>query len=233
MIENIILPHRSPSDHRHDRFTCTYEVPPSSELQSIDPMLVQSSAELIVHLTLPQTESGPATFETVSDCKKECEHDDIDETNRKSRPAGEACSDIQERAQENTVLVSGEKGIHQPSALCDKKEENEDHVYSVVHKKRKGGASFEASTPKKSSDRLQGGTRGLPVNRASYVDSVVRSSHPTDSGLENNTEAAETPEAGGNSEYLYAAVHKTKKKKPPQVIHFTNPDKILLFFSFS
>ena len=169
----------------------------------------------------------------MSDCKKECEHDDIDETNRKSRPAGEACSDIQERAQENTVLVSGEKGIHQPSALCDKKEENEDHVYSVVHKKRKGGASFQASTPKKSSDRPQGGTRGLPVNRASYVDSVVRSSHPTDSGLENNTEAAETPEAGGNSEYLYAAVHKTKKKKPPQVIHFTNSDKILLFFSFS
>ena len=181
---------------------------------------MQSSAELTVHLTISQTESGPAIYETLSDCEKECEYDDVDKTNQKSRSV-------------NTVLVSGEKGIEQPSALCDKKEENEDHVYSVVHKKRKGGASFQASTPKKSSDRPQGGTRGLPVNRASYVDSVVRSSHPTDSGLENNTEAAETPEAGGNSEYLYAAVHKTKKKKPPQVIHFTNSDKILLFFSFS
>ena len=56
--ENIILPYRSPSDHLHDRVTCTYEVPLSSELQSIDPVLIQqmqSSAELTVHLTLSQT----------------------------------------------------------------------------------------------------------------------------------------------------------------------------------
>ena len=56
-----------------------------------------------------------------------------------------------------------------------------------------------------------------------------RSSHQTDSGLDNNTEAAgsETPQAGGNTEYLYAAVDKTKKKKPPQVIHLTNPDRFV------
>ena len=37
----------------------------------------QSSAELTVHLTLLRTESGLATFETVSDCKKECVPDNI------------------------------------------------------------------------------------------------------------------------------------------------------------
>ena len=73
--------------------------------------LIQSSAEVTVHLTLSQTESGPATYEKVSDCKKECEHDHLDETNRKSRSVSEGCSDIQERARENTVLVSGEKRI--------------------------------------------------------------------------------------------------------------------------
>ena len=42
-----------------------------------------------------------------------------------------------------------------------------------------------------------------------------RSSHQTESGLKNNTEAAgnETPQAGGNIEYLYAVVDKTKEKK--------------------
>ena len=112
--ENIILPYRSPSDHLHDRVTCTYEVPQSSELQSIDPVLVQqmqSSAELTVHLTLSQTEFGPAICETLSDCEKECEYDDVDETNRKSRSVSEGYSDIQERTPENTMLVSGDKGI--------------------------------------------------------------------------------------------------------------------------
>ena len=233
MRENIILPYRSPSDHLHNRVTCTYEVPPSSELESIDPVLgqqIQSSAEVTVHLTLSQTESGPATYDTASDCKKECEHDHLDETNRKSGSVSEGCSDIQERARENTVLVSGEKRIEQPPALCDKKDM---YVYAVVHKERKGGASSGASTLKKSSDRPQEGTSGLPVNRGSCVDCNGRTSHPTDSGLENNTEAAEsrTPEVGGNSEYLYAAVEKTKEKKPPQVMHFKNPDNILLFFT--
>ena len=37
----------------------------------------QSSAELTLHLTLLRTESGLATFETVSDCKKECVRDNI------------------------------------------------------------------------------------------------------------------------------------------------------------
>ena len=234
MRENIILPYRSPSDQLHDRFNCTYEVPQSSELQSIDPVLgqqTQRSAEVTFHLTLSQTESGPATYEAASDCKRECEHDHIDETNRKSRSVTEGCSDFQERAQENTVLVSNEKGIQQPPSLCDIKEEEKDYVYAVVHKERKGGASSGASTLKKSSDRPQEGTSGLPVNRGSCVDCIGRSLHPTNSGLDNNTEAAEseTPQAGGNSEYLYAAVDKTKKEKPPQVIHFTNPDSILLF----
>ncbi|CAH3126248.1 unnamed protein product [Pocillopora meandrina] len=212
----------SPSDHAHDRVTCTYEVPLSSELQSIDPVLIQqmqSSAELTVHLTLSQTESVPATYETVSDCKKECERDNIDETNRKSRSVREGYSDTQERVRENTVLVSGEKGIQQPHTLCDNKEENKDHVYAVVHKERKGRANSKASTLRTPSDRPQEGTRGSPVNRGSFVDCVDRSSHPTDSGLGNNAKAAEskTPQVGGNIEYLYAAVDKTKrKKKPPQ-----------------
>ena len=235
MRENIILPYRSLSDHLHDRVTCTYEVPPSSELQSIDPVLgqqIQSSAEVTVHLSLSHTDSGPAIYETASDCKKECEHDHIDETNRKSRSVTEGCSDIQEKAQENTVLVSGEKGIEQAPALCDKKEEEKDHVYAVVHKERKGGANSGASTLKKSLDRPQEGTSGLTVNQGSCVDCIGRSSHPTYSGLDNNTEAAEseTPQTGGNSGYLYAAVDKAKKKKPPQVIHFTNPDNILFCF---
>ena len=209
-------------------------MPPSSELQSIDPVLgqqIRSSAEVIVHLTLSQTESGPTTYDTASDCKKECEHDHLDETNRKSWLMSEGCSDIQERARENTVLVSGEKGIQQPPALCDENEEGKDYVYAVVHKERKGGASSGASTLKKSLDHPQEGT-GLPVNRGSCVDCNDRSSHPTESGLGKNTEApeSETPQAGGNSEYLYAAVDKTKKKKPPQVINFTNPDNIFLFF---
>ena len=142
----------------------------------------------------------------------------------------EGCSDIQEKARENTVLVSGEKGIQQALALCDKKEEGKDYVYAVVHKERKGGASSGASTLKKSSDHPQEGT-GLPVNRRSCVDCNDRSSHPTDLGLDKNTEAAESeiPQAGGNSEYLYAAVDKTKKKKPPQVIYFTNPENFRPF----
>ncbi|XP_066017846.1 uncharacterized protein [Pocillopora verrucosa] len=207
-------------DHLRDRVTCTYEVPPSSELQSIDPVLgqqIQSSAEVTVHLTLSQTESRPITHDPASDCKKECEHDHLDETNRKSWSMSEGCSDIQEKARENTVLVSDEKGIQQPLALCDKKEEGKDYVYAVVHKERKSGVSSEASTLKKSSDRPQEGT-GLPVNRRSCVDCNDHSSHSTDLGLDKNTEAAEseTLQAGGNSEYLYAAVEKTKKKKPPQ-----------------
>ena len=72
----------------------------------------------------------------MSDCSKECEYDDIDESYRKKRPAGGECSDIKERARENTELVSGEKGI-QHSPLCDKKEEERHHVYAVVHKERK------------------------------------------------------------------------------------------------
>ena len=222
---------------------CTYEKPSSSELTSLDPVLVQqtqSSAELTVHLTLSRTESGLTTYETVSDCKRECGYDNI-ETNRKLSSVSEGCSDIQERAPENTVLVSGEKGIQQPPALCDQKEENKDHVYAVVHKERKGRASSEVSALEKTAGRPQEETSGLPVQWASCVDQSPSltpengSSYQTDSGLDNNTEATggETPQAGGNTEYLYAAVDKTKKKKkPPQVIHLTNPDKSFFFVSF-
>ena len=230
MRDNIILPYRSPSDHLHDRVTCTHEVPPSSELQSINPVHVkqiQSSAALTVHLALSPTESGMATYESVSDCKNECEYDDIAETYRKSRPASEGYSDIHERAQENTLVVSGEKGKQQPTALCNKKEENKDHLYAVVYKERKGRASSEASALKKSSYHPQEEISGLPVNRRSCVDCIGCSSHPTESGLDNNTNAAEseTPQTGGSIEYVYAAIDKTKKeKKQPQVIHFTNPE---------
>ena len=230
MRDNIILPYRSPSDHLHDRVTCTHEVPPSSELQSINPVHVkqiQSSAALTVHLALSPTESGMATYESVSDCKNECEYDDIAETYRKSRPASEGYSDIHERAQENTLVVSGEKGKQQPTALCNKKEENKDHLYAVVYKERKGRASSEASALKKSSYHPQEEISELPVNRRSCVDCIGCSSHPTESGLDNNTNAAEseTPQTGGSIEYVYAAIDKTKKeKKQPQVIHFTNPE---------
>ena len=195
----------------------------------------QSSAELTVHLTLSRTESGLATYETVSDCKRECGYDNI-ETNRKLSSVSEGCSDIQERAPENTVLVSGEKGIQQPPALCDKKEENKDHVYAVVHKERKGRASSEMSALEKTAGRPQEETSVLPVQWASCVDQSPSltpengSSHQTDTGLDNNTEAtgSEAPQAGGNTEYLYAAVDMTKKKeKPPQVIHLINPDRFV------
>lgn len=184
----------------------------------------QSSAELTVHLTLSRTESGLATYETVSDCKRECSYDN-NETNRKLSSVSEGCSDIQERAPENTVLVIGEKGIQQPPALCDKKEENKDHVYAVVHKERKGRTSSEVSALEKTAGHPQEETSGLPVQWASHVDQSPSltpengSSHQTDSGLDNNTEAAgsQTPQAGGNTDYLYAAVDMTKKKKkPPQ-----------------
>ena len=222
MRDNIILPYRSPSDHLHDRVTCTHEVPPSSELQSIDPVHVKeirSSAALTAHLALSPTESGLATYQSVSDCKNECEYDDIADTYRNSRPASEGYSDIHESAQENSVVVSGEKGKQQPTALCDKEEENKDHLYAVVHKERKGRASSEASALKKSSYHPQEEISGLPVNRRSCVDCIGCSSHPTESGLDNNTEAPEskTPQAGASIKYLYAAVNKTKnkKKQPP------------------
>ena len=47
------------------------------------------------------------------------------------------------------MLVSGDRGIQQPSTLCDEKEENKDHVYAVVHKERKGRASSEVSAREK------------------------------------------------------------------------------------
>ena len=73
---------------------------------------MQSSAELTVHVTLSQTGSGPATHEILSDCVKESEYDDVDKINRKSRSDSEGYSYIQERTPENTMLVSGDKGIH-------------------------------------------------------------------------------------------------------------------------
>ena len=223
---------------------CTNEKPSSLQQTSLDPVLIQqtqSSAEPSVNLTLSQTESALATYETVSDCKIECGYVNI-ETNRKSSSASEGRSDIQERARENTVLVSGERGIEKPPALCDKKEENKENVYAVVHKERKGRASSDVSDLEKTPGRPQEKTNGLPVKRASCVDlqspsltSENRLSYQTESRLENNTEAAgnELPQAGGNIEYLYAVVDKTKKKKkPPQVIHFTNPDKSFSFRFF-
>ena len=118
---------------------------------------------------------------------------------------------------------------------------NKDHVYAVLHKERKGRASSEVSALEKTKGRPQEETSGLPLQWASYVDQSPSltpengSSHQTNSGLDNNTEAAgsETPQAGGNTEYLYAALDMTKKKKkPPQVIHLTNPDHSSFFVSF-
>ena len=61
-----------------DRVICTHQKPSSSEQTSpVDVQNTQSSAELTVYLTLLRTESGLATFETVSDCKKECFRDNI------------------------------------------------------------------------------------------------------------------------------------------------------------
>ncbi|PFX15288.1 hypothetical protein AWC38_SpisGene20492 [Stylophora pistillata] len=221
-----IPPHvipRPSSDHFHDRVTCTYEVPPSSKLQSIDPVHVQqaqSSTELTVHLTLSQTESGQATYETGSDCKNESGYDDMDETNGESRSGCEGCSEIQETEREKAMMVGGKKGIEQPPTLCDEKKENKDNVYAVVQNERKGKVNSEATVLKPSQSRPQDGTSGLPVNKASEVHCIGRSSHQTDSGLDNNAKApkSETPQADGNNEYLYAAVDMTtKKKKPPQM----------------
>ena len=76
-----------------DWVICTYEKPSSSEQTSpVDRVLVQnthSSAELTVHLTVLRTESGLATFETVSDCKKECVRDNINNSKVISLSGGE------------------------------------------------------------------------------------------------------------------------------------------------
>ena len=147
-------------------FRQAFERPSSSEQTSLDPVQVQqaqSSAELTVHLTFSRTESGLTTYETVSDCKKERGYDNV-ETNRKSSSVSEGRSGIQERARENTVLVSGDKGIQQPSTLCDEEEENKDHF---VHKERKGRASFEVSAREKTPGRPYEETSDLLVKRAS------------------------------------------------------------------
>ncbi|PFX16635.1 hypothetical protein AWC38_SpisGene19073, partial [Stylophora pistillata] len=215
---------KSPSDHLHDRVTCTYEVPPSSELQSIDPVDVQQtqiSTELTVHLTLSQTESGLATYETGSDCKKESEHNDMDETNRKARSESKGCSKIQERERKKVMMVGSKQGIEQPPTLCAEKEEKKDSIYAVVHKERKSKVNSEANALKTSLGRPQEGASGLPVNKASHVDYTGRSSDQTDLGLDNIAKSAEseTLQAAGKNEYLYAAVDMTtKKKKPPQTI---------------
>ncbi|PFX16634.1 hypothetical protein AWC38_SpisGene19080 [Stylophora pistillata] len=222
MRDKIIFPYRLPSDHLHDRVTCSYEVPPSSELQSIDPVHVQqtqNSTELTVHLTLSQTESGLTTYETGRDCKKENKYDDMNETNGKSRSESEGSSEIQEREREKAMRIGGKKGIEQPPTFCGEKEENKDNVYAVVHKERKNKVNSEASVLKTSPSRPQEGASGLAVNKASGVDCTGRSSHQTDLGPDNIAKAAEseTPQTGGNNEYLYAAVDvTTKKKKPPQ-----------------
>ena len=118
---------------------------------------------------------------------------------------------------------------------------NMEYVYAVLHKERKGRASSEVSALEKTTGRPQEETSGLPLQWASYVDQSPSltpengSSYQTNSGLDNNTEAAgsETPQAGGNTEYLYAAVDMTKKKKkPPQVIHLTNLDNSFFLFRF-
>ncbi|PFX13538.1 uncharacterized protein LOC111345921 [Stylophora pistillata] len=118
------------------------------------------------------------------------------------------------------MRIRGKKGIEQPRTLCDEKEENKDNVYAVVHKERKGKNSSEASALKTSSGRPQEGASGLPVSQVSGVRCIGRSSHQPDSGLDNIAKAveSETPQAGGNNEYLYASVDMTtKRKKPPQM----------------
>ncbi|PFX13536.1 hypothetical protein AWC38_SpisGene22370 [Stylophora pistillata] len=223
MRDEIILPFRSPSDHLHDRVTCTYEVPPSSEMPSTDPVHVQqtqNSTELTVHLTLSQTESGLATHEIVNDCRKESAYDDMDETDGKSRSGRDGYLEIQEQERKQAMMVGRKKGIEQPPTLCDEKEENKDNVYAVVNKERKGKVSSEAGALKTSPGLPQEETSGLPVNQASVVDRIGRSVHQTESGIDNDAKAAasETPQASGNNEYLYAAVDMTKKKKkPPQI----------------
>ncbi|PFX14735.1 hypothetical protein AWC38_SpisGene21087 [Stylophora pistillata] len=185
---------------------CTYEKSLSSEQISLDPVLVQqtqSSTELTVPLTLSRMESEMATYETVSDCQKESEYDNIDEAHRTSRSVSEECSDTQERERKKTLVVSDKKGIERPTSFCDEKEGNKDYVYAVVHKQRKGRAISEASAFEKPQNHLQEGTGGLPGNRASCI------------GLEVNTKAAteETPKTSKNTDYPYAVVDKTKKKK--------------------
>ncbi|PFX16637.1 Hepatic lectin [Stylophora pistillata] len=213
---------RSPSDNLQDRVTCTYEVPPSSRLQSIDPLHVQqaqSSTQLTVHLTLSQSESGLGPYETVSDCKKESEYDDIIESNEESRAGSEGCTEIHEQDRKKAMKVDGKEGIEQPPALCNEKDENRDNVYAVVHKERKGKVSSKVSALKTSPGRPQEGASGLPVNQATGVDCSGRSAYQIDSGLDKKRKAAESekPQAGGNNDYLYAAVDmRTKKNKPPQ-----------------
>ncbi|PFX11498.1 hypothetical protein AWC38_SpisGene24744, partial [Stylophora pistillata] len=152
--------------------------------------------------------SEMATYETVSGCQKECEYDNIDETLRKSRSLSEGCSDIQDRERRNALVLSGKKEIEQPSSFCDEKEGNNDYLYAVVHKQRKGRASSdEASARKKLPNHPREGTSRSPGSRASSI------------GLEVNRRTAmnETPKTYKDTDYFYAVVDKTKKKeKLPQ-----------------
>ena len=109
-------------------------------------------------------------------------------------------------------MVSDKRGIEQPSSSCDEKEGKKDYVY----KKGKGRASSKAGALKNLPNHPRKGTSWLPGDRTSFI------------GLEVNTRTAmnETPKTGKNTDYLYAVVDKTKKKrKPPQVKYFTYPSK--------
>ncbi|XP_022777793.1 uncharacterized protein LOC111319250 [Stylophora pistillata] len=170
--------HRKQDIKYKDRVTCSKEMPSTSERQSIDdPVLVhqtQSSAELTVHLTLSRTESELATYETASDCQKECQVDNIDKA--KSMSVGGGHSDFQEQARDNTALVSGERGIKQPPILCSEKEESKDHVYAVVHKDRKGTASLGERDTATESETLQ--TGGNTEYLYTAVDKTVKKKKP-------------------------------------------------------
>ena len=80
--------------------------------------------------------------EAASDCKRECEHDHIDETNRKSRSLTEGCSEFQEKK------VGNEKGIQQPPSLCDIKKKKRIMYTMLVIKKEKAELVLEQALSK-------------------------------------------------------------------------------------
>ena len=237
--KTVVFSRRQRLDNR--RVLCTYEIPSTSDEQSIDHVhQTQSCAEHTVHIS--RMDAGPTTYETVSDHKKECEYATIDKSNRKSRSNGEGYSAHQDRKGTETESDGGRGALDQsPTSVDDgdnDKEKEKEHVYAVVHKDKKGRASG-ASSENRAQCSQQEGTSGLPVDRSSPVgpgsllssgnrfssmEPVNRSSLATETGLDINAAAAEekTPGAGENTEYLYAVVDKAnKKKKPPQVMYFT------------
>ena len=117
------------------------------------------------------------------------------------------------------------------------KQENEDHVYAIVHKDntgREGAMSVHARTP--SSKRLEPASRTCsavePVNRSSSADPANPSDkRPYSVDLVNHSQEALVGDE--KKDYLYAVVDKANKKKRPPQVNITGMLFCLVVCAFS